>query len=97
MIKFEFVLSNPWSSEKFTDKWNHTFNLFKHKYLELQLYKYTPDWFGVRLNTLWRSRHHAGPELELILLRYTLVIKVYDSRHWDYENRTWEKQGEIHE
>lgn len=97
MIKFEFVLCNPWSSEVFANKWNRTFHLFKHKYLEFQLYRFTSEILGLRLNTMWRGRDHAGLELELVFLGYTLDILLYDSRHWDYGNNTWDNQGDTHD
>lgn len=94
MINFRLVIKNPWSKGVFLSLWEWTHLLWGHKVLELQLYKYGVDFFGTALSTGWRGRDHAGPEFELIAFGRTLVIKVYDSRHWDYNNHKWEEYSE---
>lgn len=41
-----------------------------------------------------KGEDHAGLYLEFGLLGYSIMFSVYDSRHWDYENNTWEVYDE---
>lgn len=89
MIKLELVIHNPWSRGNFADKWNKTWRITAHKAFEAQWFKYGYDYLGFRVDTAWRGRDHAGPEFELVLFGHTLSLRLYDSRHWDYDNRCW--------
>lgn len=90
MIRFNLVLQNIWSKEDFRDIWNKSGSITKHKHWELQLTKYTPEYIGLKLDTCWRGRDHAGISVELMLIGYCFHVNIYDSRHWDYENNCWE-------
>lgn len=94
MINLRLVLENPWSRGKFQNKWSKTKKLWGHRVFEMQLYKFSTDLLGFAVNTGWRGRDHAGPEFELMLFTYTLVIKFYDSRHWDYDTNKWQVYNE---
>lgn len=90
MIRFNLVLQNLWSKEDFCDIWNKSGSFTKHKHWELQLTKYTPEYIGLKLDTCWRGRDHAGISVELMLIGYCFHVNIYDSRHWNYETNSWE-------
>jgi hypothetical protein len=41
---------------------------------------------------LYKNVHcdHAGICLEISMLGLTIAFRIYDNRHWDYENDRWE-------
>lgn len=92
MIKAALQIRNPFAKDnscKFD--WNKTISLTKNKTLEVQLWKsscYNLFLFSVDLS--WRGSDHAGPELNIEILGLDFTIKIYDNRHWDYENGTWQ-------
>lgn len=89
MLEFNLVLENPWGKDVFKNRWDTTKKLWGHKFLEAQLFQFNKEVFGLRSRLDWRGRDHAGPSLEIILFRHTLSIRIYDSRHWDYDNNCW--------
>jgi len=42
----------------------------------------------------WWGGDHAGPEIILHLMWFYLGIKLYDHRHWNYEEGRWYRDGE---
>lgn len=90
MLNFDLVLHNLWSKEKFKALWNKSGSITEYKHWELELTSYSKDFLGIRLDTRWRGRDHAGFSVEFILLGYNLHANIYDSRHWNYENNSWE-------
>lgn len=43
-------------------------------------------------NFSWtRKMDHAGPSIEFTILGLFMNFKIYDNRHWDYDNNDWEK------
>lgn len=97
MLRLELVLHNFWAKEKFKNHWNKSGSITKHKHWEVEFIQYKKDFLGVRLDTCWRGRDHAGLSVELILLGYTLSAKIYDSRHWNYFTNSWEIYTGEHE
>ena len=82
MINFSFGLSNPFAS-----RWANIFNkskqIAKHKFAEFEVYR---DTTIVSVSFRWTTRQdHAGMNLELGLLGYTMSLQCYDTRHWNKE------------
>lgn len=81
MIYFNFGLSNP-----FCSRWDNVYNrsaVLGKKAVEFEIYRDTTIVsFGFR----WTTRQdHAGMNLELGLLGYTVSLQYYDTRHWNEE------------
>lgn len=87
MINFSFNVSWPWF--KPIEDWQKdyfckTWNLTKHKSLEIQLSKAGKTLIGFDFR--WDSRcDHAGLMLDLSLFRHFFIINFYDNRHWNHE------------
>lgn len=86
MIAFNFSIRNP-----FSDRWNTIYykdQLFgKHKSGEIQVIK---DNTVIALSFCFTTRtDHAGVDLDLGLLGYTVMLACRDTRHWDEETDTW--------
>jgi hypothetical protein len=72
--------------------WCKAGSFFKlpNKYWELQisLFENNPDIFNFVLN--WsRKCDHAGFEFRVEILPFYFSFKIYDNRHWDFENDNW--------
>lgn len=89
MIQLQLVLHNPWSRGHWRSIWTKHRRLSTHKTFEIQLYRFSSEFLGFRLDTSWRGRDHAGPQLELIVCGYTLSMQICDNRHWDYDHGRW--------
>lgn len=89
MISIRFSLTNPWS-----DRWKPIYAKSKciglNKAFEFNVYK-THDIVEFDL-TVTANCDHAGINVLLGLLGYTVEMHWYDTRHWDYENQTWESK-----
>jgi hypothetical protein len=82
MINFSFGLRNP-----FSDRWDNIYNRsalpFKHTGVEFEVYR---DTTIISLSFRWTIRQdHAGMNLEIGLLGYTVSLQYYDTRHWNDE------------
>lgn len=95
MISFSFNLSNP-----FSDRWDNIYNrsaVLGKKAVEFEVYR---DTTIVSLSFRWNIRQdHAGMNLELGLLGYTVSAQYYDTRHWNEEAGRfyiYEKDGSSH-
>ena len=82
MISFSFNLRNP-----FSDRWDNIFNrswvFARHKAAEFEVYR---DTTIVSASFRWSTRQdHAGMNVELGLLGYTVSLQYYDTRHWNEE------------
>lgn len=67
--------------------------LSKHKFLEYQLdRKFATDPFDFHVWWDWKG-DHAGPGFYFSIYKlFWFQIKIYDHRHWDYENNCWENK-----
>jgi hypothetical protein len=71
----------------FYKDWSFTSN----KSVELQISKFTPhELVNCSVDLHWWGNDHAGPELDLNFLGYMFNFKIYDHRHWNYEENRWE-------
>lgn len=87
MIQFSFSLHRS-RDPKFRSLFEVTRKLSKHKVFECQAYT-DRALLHVNASIQFGGCDHAGPVLELGLLGVMLVVRVYDSRHWDYNKHQW--------
>ena len=87
MFNLKFELTNPWSDRFESIYCNGGRTPFKHKFWELQTLK-SDDIISFDLRVSARC-DHAGIDLWMGLLGYSINIKFYDSRHWDHNNDSW--------
>lgn len=90
MLRLDLVICNIWARENFKAFWNKSGSFTPNKHWELEFTSYSKDFLGIRLDTRWRGRDHAGFSVELILLGYNFHANIYDSRHWNYKTNSWE-------
>jgi hypothetical protein len=86
MIDLHFKLNNPWS-DRWDFLWSKHRMITKYKAWELGLYRTNSI---VELYFHYRIRcDHAGVKFMFSLFGYTIELNLYDTRHWDYDNKTW--------
>lgn len=87
MICLNLQITNPWS-DRFEPIRAWGGKLTKHKGWEVEIYRSDTV---VELEARFTARQdHAGLTLGLGLFSYTIRIQFYDSRHWNYDTKTWE-------
>lgn len=87
MINLQFNVSNPWSNT-WTILWNKSKLLSKNKAVEFNGYR-TNHIINVDLN-FNPVGDHGGFHIMLGLFGYDVELHFYDTRHWNYDNNTWE-------
>lgn len=90
MINLHITLRNYFSKENFKNLYTKSFKLSKNKMFELQIVRYDYNWIDFEINTNFSGYDHAGPSLELGLLGFIIYVKIYDKRHWNHIDNTWE-------
>lgn len=90
MINIWLAIKNPFKCADFKNYVCYTKLIAKHKAFEVQVSKYADNFLEFNLNLNWRGEDHAGPSIEINLFGWTLCVKIYDTRHWDYENNCWQ-------
>ena len=82
MIYFSFALSNPFSN-RFANLYCKSWQVAKHKTVELELLKDTTiiD-FMIRITA---RQSHGGADLGFGLFGYSVSLCYYDNRHWNKE------------
>jgi hypothetical protein len=88
MINLRFSLVNPlW--DRFSSihaSWGKT--PWQHKFWECQVMRSDDILvFDLRVNV---RCDHAGVDLWLGLLGYSVNLQIYDNRHWDHQKGTWQ-------
>lgn len=88
MIYFNIELQNPWSSV-----WKRIKNFngaapWPHKFWEFEILR-TNDLIKLALDVTV-NQDHAGFRAAVALAGYYIEFNLYDSRHWDEENKTWQ-------
>lgn len=91
MIKVSFRIVNPFSKDLFTDIYNRSGKITKNKSWEIQVWKQAYTFLEVDIDTCVIGQDHAGIGIVLGLFSYVVCAKIYDNRHWDYENNCWGK------
>lgn len=94
MIHLNFAITNPYANTDFKNLYCHTWHLAENKYFELQFFHESRRLLAVNFNLTWRGFDHAGPEIELTFLGYTVSLHLYDNRHWDYDSNAWTKYAD---
>ena len=92
MIRTSISIDNPWFKEKnneFLDIHTVEKQLTENKYYCFQVSKYNDVLLKLLVDSRWRNRDHGGVELEFTLLGYTSNMKLYDRRHWNYDEGRW--------
>ena len=75
-------------------KWGIYFKLYHYKSIESEItYHKEWNWFELHLD-FTRKCDHAGISFYLEIMGINLSIKLYDSRHWNYDEDRWYKPGE---
>jgi hypothetical protein len=95
MINFRLGIRNLWATDEFDNLYCFTKSLTKNKHFEFEVWHESNELLVVALSTDFGGSDHAGPHITLGLLGYSLNWKIYDSRHWDYDNNTWETYLDI--
>ena len=96
MININFAIKNPWTKDRdmhdyvmidrpLNKNWNLCLQISRCGTYNILLFK---------LDTAWRGRDHAGPSITLEAFGYMLDFNIYNKKHWDYEEGTWEKYDE---
>ena len=86
MIYFGFNIANPYSN-RWENTWNYLANPFKHKYIELEMFK---DNTVLTFSFRWSIRQsHAGVMIELGALGRSFLFQLYDNRHWNSKEGRW--------
>lgn len=87
MISINLNIRNPWSKQ-FKNYWSRAWDTpFKHKFIELEVYKDSSLFSFIFVHTVNQS--HAGLDVELGLLGYNVHFNFYDNRHWNYDDGRW--------
>lgn len=90
---FQLSLKNLAQSETIYKSFYSLFKpISKNKNIELELFFFNDYTFKIELDASFiTGRDHAGISFELNLFGVSININFYDSRHWDYENKTWQE------
>lgn len=51
--------------------------------------------FEFSFNICFRGQDHAGPEVQLGLFGYSILLRMYDQRHWNYDRNCWKPADEM--
>ena len=94
MIHFMLSIINSHAKDGgFKTVFDRSATVSTNKFVELQAYRGSSEIFQIKLTTVWRGRDHAGPEIELTLFGWGIILSLLDKRHWDYDNNCWGKYG----
>jgi len=90
-MHFNISLHNIFNKKnKFKNIFSYYKPISKNKNIELELLYTNFTLFKLEIDLHFIARDHAGVLFELNLFGYEGSFKIYDSRHWDYENWCWE-------
>lgn len=94
MINFNLQIANPWfkPNDDFDNRdfyWNDR-KITTNKNLEIQISRFrATDIIDIGLDLRWWGHDHAGPELDINVFGYMFNIKIYDNRHWNWDENRW--------
>lgn len=94
MLYCNFSLNNPWhKKDKKGKDYKNLFlkhgRLTKNKHWELESHKDQQRIVSFELSLSFRNKDHAGLEIGLGICGVDIAFRIYDTRHWDYENNQW--------
>jgi hypothetical protein len=89
MIQATLQIGTPWHREFFKNLGCLHGSITQHKHWELEHTYYSDVLVDVDIR--FNSRmDHGGVSITVGLLGYGISFRIYDHRHWDYENNCWE-------
>ena len=92
MFKIKLNIDNPFSKEDFKNLFSRSFQVYKNKFFEFEIVYYSNTLLD--FNFSWTSRvDHAGLDLTLGLLFYSVSFRMYDRRHWNHKENRWENDN----
>jgi hypothetical protein len=89
MINLSFSIINPRSRDLFETIYNRNGKITENKYWEFEIYKQDHTLLDFNIDTNIVGKDHGGISILLGLLSYVVCAKIYDNRHWDYDNKKW--------
>lgn len=89
MIYSKFSIANPWSKDDFKNLWSWSGFVAKNKAWELEIISDKSNLLHIEFGLSFRGQDHAGLRLELGLVGFAVLFRVYDCRHWDYDKNQW--------
>ena len=89
MINFWIACRNPFPVKPFRMLWHREGKISTNKCWELQISRYSWNWFEIQIDLNWRQTDHAGPWIMVNLLGYQFDARIYDRRSWDDVNNCW--------
>ena len=93
MFDFRFSLRNPFKSSSIGQKNYIVYDrkITTNKCVEVQFSRWRArSIFELSVDTVWFGEDHGGIGFEIEVLGYYFSARIYDHRHWDYENHCWE-------
>jgi hypothetical protein len=66
----------------------------KHKMFEINIYRHFYHLFNFELDLRFNGYDHAGPNLGLCIFGYGIFMQLYDTRHWNIEEKRWYRSDE---
>lgn len=93
MIFFGFDFAIPYKNKKDTiDYFYGDWSISKNKAFSIQFSKFGYDFVLIEVEfSYYPYQCHAGPKLIFGMIGYSLILNIYDKRHWDYDKGTWEE------
>jgi len=92
MFSLRAYLENPFGKDCFKNLFSRSARLSKNKFIEFEMTYHSRTILD--LNFSWTTkRDHAGLEITIGLLFFSVSLRVYDHRHWDYKNNRWENDS----
>ena len=89
MFKISFSIFNPYSKDFFDHIYHKTWTITKNKSFEIEIYKQDQTFLDIDIDACFIGKDHAGIGIVLGLFSYVFCAKIYDNRHWDYDNNKW--------
>lgn len=86
MINLKIGITNPWS-ERFDSLYCGSGPITNHKFWEFELLR-THEVLVLDISYTIKQ-DHAGLNVWLGLIGYSVNFHIYDNRHWDYDNNQW--------
>ena len=93
MFNIRFSLGLPYGlfSQNGVDFFLKDGKLTKNKSYEFQISQFGINTIlDIEIDTAWFGKDHAGPEIRICVLGFEISLKIYDHRHWNDKNNTWE-------
>lgn len=101
MIHFSFGVNNPFNNSSnwcFQDdylEFDKRLPFTENKAVSFQVSKFAPgNIFDLTFRLSWRGEDHAGVLLSVQVLRWFVMVNLYDTRHWNYKKNDWYEPGQ---